>query len=100
MVAVEVAAGGEDGEQTAEYRAEEAFVLVAFFEYLGAQTAFLGGHTQNLLVEVGHAEVVGQPVPDGTSAAAELSAYVDDEFFYLHNSIGFKQVVYGICALE
>ena len=43
---------------------------------------------------------LGQPVPDGTSAAAELSAYVDDEFFYLHNSIGFKRVVYGICALE
>ena len=89
LVVVEVALA-QEGEEAAEDRAEKALALVALFEDFGAEPALFGGYGEYLLVVVGNFEIVGQQVPDGAPAAAELAAYVDDERFGVHGSDGFS----------
>ena len=58
-------------------------MLIVVLEYLFAEAAVFGGQTENFFVVVGNAEFLGKDVADGASAAAKLSAYVDDEFIHV-----------------
>lgn len=74
----------EGGAQIVDQRRKHAarLPLVGLLEVFGTDAALVGSQQDKLLVVHPDAEPPGEDFADGLAAAAELTAYVDYEFFH------------------
>ena len=82
--------------QITDQRGKEAprLLLVGLLEKFRAEAALLGRQIDQLLVIDVHAQTTPQRLADGFAAAAELTAYIDNELILFHSATVF---IHSLC---